>query len=247
MFANHAVNWIRSTQGPLFLYFAPYAPHEPYADLPPGTTARALEPYDVPSFGEADVSDKPPYIADLPWTGARRACRAGSVGASATSSRVSIARSARIVRRWRHTKRLSNTMIVFMSDNGYMWGEHRAYFKAKPYEEAMRVPMVVRYDPWTTAARTESHVVLNLDLAQTFAGLGDARVTGRGGTEPPAPDPGGGRGMADRLPPGAFLRDREGLPRTRLLRAPEHRLEVRDLHVGCARSCTTCARTLTSW
>src|SRR3954453_9595825 len=69
VFANQAVNFIREKQGPLFLYFAPYAPHEPYIDLPERDNCLPLGPYAAPSFGESDVSDKPPYISGLPWTG----------------------------------------------------------------------------------------------------------------------------------------------------------------------------------
>ena len=38
------------------------------------------------------------------------------------------------------TGRLSNTLIVFTSDNGMLWGEHRWSSKVVPYEESIRVP-----------------------------------------------------------------------------------------------------------
>jgi N-acetylglucosamine-6-sulfatase len=65
-------------------------------------------------------------------------------------------------------------MIVFMSDNGYAFGEHRWDYKMSAYEESIRVPLVVRYDPLTFAGRKDAHLALNIDLAPTFAGL--ARV-----------------------------------------------------------------------
>ncbi len=76
------------------------------------------------------------------------------------------------------TGRLSNTMIVFMSDNGFMWGEHRLFDKAKPYEEAIQIPMVVRYDPMTSGRRTESAIATNLDIAPTFAALAGVPAPG---------------------------------------------------------------------
>ena len=42
--------------------------------------------------------------------------------------------------------RLDNTLIVFMSDNGYAWGEHRLQGKNTPYDASVRVPLVMRYD-----------------------------------------------------------------------------------------------------
>jgi N-acetylglucosamine-6-sulfatase len=49
-------------------------------------------------------------------------------------------------------------------------GEHRWTDKKVPYEESIRVPMIVRYDPITQqTARTETHFLLNVDFAPTFA------------------------------------------------------------------------------
>jgi N-acetylglucosamine-6-sulfatase len=51
---------------------------------------------------------------------------------------------------------LSNTYIVFTSDNGFHHGEHRIQRgKARPYEESARVPLLVRGLAWQQAlART---------------------------------------------------------------------------------------------
>ena len=51
-------------------------------------------------------------------------------------------------------------MVVFMSDNGFLYGEHRwgttgSMNKQVPYEESIRVPYVVRYDPLTWTPRTD--------------------------------------------------------------------------------------------
>jgi arylsulfatase A-like enzyme len=162
----------------LFLYYAPYAPHEPYdKNLPARDDCPALGPYGPESWGEADVSDKPPYVQDAPWTDRERHMptwiRAGQCNLIHGVDRS----VGRIVDALADTGRLSNTMLVFMSDNGYMWGEHREYFKAKPYEEAIRVPMVVRYDP-ITSGRSESRIALNLDVAPTFADLANVGAPG---------------------------------------------------------------------
>ena len=69
------------------------------------------------------------------------------------------------------TGRLSNTLIVFTSDNGMLWGEHRWSSKVVPYEESIRVPFVIRDDALITAPRRDDHLVLNIDLAPTFADI----------------------------------------------------------------------------
>ena len=54
------------------------------------------------------------------------------------------------------THRLAHSVILFASDNGVSWGEHRLSLGSKqvPYDEALRVPLVVRYEPFTTAPST---------------------------------------------------------------------------------------------
>jgi arylsulfatase A-like enzyme len=76
-----------------------------------------------------------------------------------------------ILRALRDTGRLQNTFIVFTSDNGMLWGEHRLFGKSVPYEEAVGVPFVVRYDAQFDAPREDDRLVLNIDLAPTFAAL----------------------------------------------------------------------------
>jgi N-acetylglucosamine-6-sulfatase len=64
---------------------------------------------------------------------------------------------------------LENTYIVFSSDNGYHLGHHRLRFgKQTPYEEDIRVPLVVR-GPNVPVGQVIEHLTANIDLAPTFA------------------------------------------------------------------------------
>ncbi|MGH2541634.1 MAG: sulfatase-like hydrolase/transferase, partial [Ardenticatenaceae bacterium] len=70
---------------------------------------------------------------------------------------------------------LENTIILFTSDNGMLWGEHGLAHKNKPYEEALRVPLFI-YNPldmWPDEVITEL-VAVDLDLAPTLLDLADA-------------------------------------------------------------------------
>jgi arylsulfatase A-like enzyme len=64
-----------------------------------------------------------------------------------------------------------STLVIFTSDNGYAWGEHRWVGKGCPYDECMRVPTIVRYPPLVTAARQDSRFVLNIDFFSTILEL----------------------------------------------------------------------------
>jgi len=79
--------------------------------------------------------------------------------------------------------RLANTIVVFASDNGYVWGEHRWRGKNVTYEESIRVPLVIRYDPLTqsVAGSTNSALIVNIDLTRTFAELAGASTEGMEG------------------------------------------------------------------
>ncbi|MBL8169300.1 MAG: sulfatase [Acidobacteria bacterium] len=69
-----------------------------------------------------------------------------------------------------------NTLVIFTTDNGYFHGEHGLADKWYPYEESIRVPLIVR-DPRLKSnkrGQLNDDMVLNVDLAPTilgFAGL----------------------------------------------------------------------------
>jgi arylsulfatase A-like enzyme len=83
-----------------------------------------------------------------------------------------------LVEALRESGKLENTYIVFTSDNGFHLGQHRlSAGKWTPYEEDIRVPLIVR-GPGVPEGETLHHMVLNNDLAPTFADLA--------GAEPPS-------------------------------------------------------------
>src|SRR4051812_18963073 len=67
--AEQAVRFVRSSDPaqPLFLFFAPHAPHTPAVPAPGDRDAfRHLAPWRPRSYDEADISDKPDYLARQP-------------------------------------------------------------------------------------------------------------------------------------------------------------------------------------
>jgi arylsulfatase A-like enzyme len=61
-----------------------------------------------------------------------------------------------------------NTMIVFYSDNGFLFGDHGLIDKRNAYEPSVRVPMVAYAPGLLPKGVTNPAVVRNLDLAPTF-------------------------------------------------------------------------------
>ncbi len=63
---------------------------------------------------------------------------------------------------------LENTMVVYMGDNGFSFGERGLIDKRHMYEESMRVPLLVHCPAVVKAGTKLESVVQNIDLAPTF-------------------------------------------------------------------------------
>ena len=63
---------------------------------------------------------------------------------------------------------LDSTLIIFMGDNGFSFGEHGLIDKRTAYEESMRVPMVMHCPELFTRGTVVSQVVANIDIAPTI-------------------------------------------------------------------------------
>src|SRR5215208_2352667 len=175
LFAEKAATFLQSTAGgaPFFMYLSTNAPHSPAL-----AAQRHLSMFsDVslskpPSFNEADVSDKPAWMRNTPILTPEEVTKLRDRYRQRLRSLQSVDEMvSRLVGVLKQTGELSNTYIVFTSDNGLHLGEHR--IKAKKwtaYEEAIHVPLLVR-GPGVPRGVSRSQMVLNNDLALTFASL----------------------------------------------------------------------------
>ena len=67
-----------------------------------------------------------------------------------------------------------NTIVVYVADQGYFLGEHGFFDKRMYYEEAARMPFVIRYPGHIPAGKRVKDLILNVDFASTlsdFAGV----------------------------------------------------------------------------
>ena len=169
---------------PFFLYFAPYAPHaEGAPDGPPTPAPRhkgALAHMTAPrplSFNEADVSDKPSHLQRRPVLNAKQITELDQEYRTRVESLLAVDEAVeRIIKALADRGELANSYIFFMSDNGYLLGQHRVpRGKGVPYEESIRVPLVVR-GPGISAGETVDYFALNIDFAPTVAELAGASI-----------------------------------------------------------------------
>jgi N-acetylglucosamine-6-sulfatase len=172
-----AINFIdlsQATDRPFFLYFAPTAPHGPATPDPRdvGRFEAVVASYaHPPSVGEPNVSDKPPYIRAKAWTSRIRS-RDDALHGKQLDAAYGVDRAIGAI--WNDLP--TNTVVLFMSDNGFLWGEHRWQGKNVPYNEALRIPMVVAgkgvdLSAIGTTGGTSDKIALNVDIRATLESL----------------------------------------------------------------------------
>jgi arylsulfatase A-like enzyme len=61
-----------------------------------------------------------------------------------------------------------NTIVIYLSDQGFYLGEHGWFDKRWIYEESFRTPMVMRYPGVVKAGTINNDFVMNLDIAPTL-------------------------------------------------------------------------------
>ena len=184
----------RKSKKPFFIWWSPAAPHREDvaddADGPPGPrspAARALRRQDVEatscrsrrtSTSPTSPTSPRPSRTTRPLHD-RRADRASSSSTTRAAIGSLLAvddHVKKLVKTLKRTNQLKNTLIVFLSDNGWMQGEHRiAGDKFLPYEESLRVPFILR-GPGIPAGRTVHGQVANVDFAPTLLDAANARA-----------------------------------------------------------------------
>jgi N-acetylglucosamine-6-sulfatase len=134
---------------------------------------------ETPNFNEKDVSDKPSFIRSrdrLDSKGKQKVSK--RLGCRLASLRAVDRGVKKIVSTLKKEDELENTVIMFVSDNGYFEGEHRiAVNKTFPYEEALRVPLAMRVPSRVIGGSQPAKVkqlVANIDLAPTILDLAGA-------------------------------------------------------------------------
>jgi N-acetylglucosamine-6-sulfatase len=176
---------------PFFIWWSPAAPHREDVSTtlmgrqgpdPRPAPRYADESAELtlprpPSFNEEDLADKrtnlqeaAPPLSDaqieqlqLDYEG-----RGGSL--MAVDQHVK-----HLVRTLRRTDQLDNTLILFLSDNGWLQGEHRIPGdKFLPYEESIRIPLIVR-GPGVPKGETVHGQVSNIDFAPTLLDVAHAK------------------------------------------------------------------------
>ena len=186
--SDKATDYIRRTAGadppfftadrPFLMWIGTKAPHQPATPAPRDEkTYPNVSLPRPPSFDEKDVSDKPDWLSDNPPLSREQKVYMEELHRKRLQSMLAVDDMiGDLIEALHDSGELDNTYVFFTSDNGFHLGQHRlGAGKWTPYEEDIRVPLVVR-GPGVPEGKTLHHMVLNNDLAPTFADLAGAET-----------------------------------------------------------------------
>jgi N-acetylglucosamine-6-sulfatase len=160
-----------SLSDPSASVFTPAERHRArYADAPvPRRPNAMLPPRDKPAL-ERRIDDLPPLGA------------ATATDDETIRNRLRMMASVdegvgRIFEALEETGHLDDTLVIFTSDHGYFYGEHGLSVERRlAYEEAIRIPMLMRYPKLIAPGRKLDAMVLSIDIAPTLLDLGGVAV-----------------------------------------------------------------------
>jgi len=155
---------------PFFVMYAPTTPHLPADD--PRYDSMPVSPPRGPAFNVNTMTENTPQYA-------RRTALTPDEIATSDEHYTSMAHAVRSFDDAVGSlvdslgDRARDTIVIYLSDNGYLYGEHRRTGKNDPWEESVNVPMIVRYPEALPAeqAFTSNALVQNVDIAATIADL----------------------------------------------------------------------------
>ncbi len=70
----------------------------------------------------------------------------------------------------------NNTLVIYISDQGFYMGEHGWFDKRFMYEESFRTPMLMRYPGVAKPGSVNNNLVMNLDIAPTVLSAAGIKI-----------------------------------------------------------------------
>lgn len=178
---GHAVEFIRREHDqPFCLYLGHKAIHGPFTPAERHKHLYTDEPIPLSPATRDTLDGKPMLQRPDPRTG--RLHRPGSGTSDATIRNMMRALMAvddgvgEVLKALEDTGQLENTLVIFTSDNGYFWREHGLGDKRAAYEDAIRIPLVMRYPKLVKPGTVIDQLVANIDICPTLLDLAGVRI-----------------------------------------------------------------------
>lgn len=162
---------------PFFLYLSHKAVHGPFTPEPRYKGTLADEPFEVPESGKllTDNSlNRPRWLLDQrnSWHGMDFPLHTGNSIEAFYKSYCEALRSVddsvgSVMLQLKKMGIYDDTLVIYMGDNGYMFGEHGLIDKRVAYETSSRVPMLMQCPAIFDGGSVVNEVVANIDIAPT--------------------------------------------------------------------------------
>ena len=164
-----------SSSQPWFAYVCPHAPHGPHFPASKHADEFEHKPLrDVGSLHEKSLKDKPDWVSgEAPYTRKERSAHSKEYRGMLRELQEVDDMVAGLISALADTNQLDNTYIFYLTDNGYLLGEHGLHYKNTPYEEASRTPFIVR-GPGIKKGIHSHLMVSHIDLPPTLLDLAGA-------------------------------------------------------------------------
>ncbi|HEX2196841.1 MAG TPA: sulfatase [Actinomycetota bacterium] len=160
----------KDDDAPWYLWLGPNAPHSPYSAEHRYKGARTKGWDGNPATRDRDVSDEPAFVERSQSSGehARKVRRKQLRTLYSVDDQV-----ARVFELLRELDEEEDTVAVFMSDNGFLWGEHGIVGKRYAYTQSIQIPLMIRWPGEVEPGSVDDRLVANLDLAPTLLDVAD--------------------------------------------------------------------------
>lgn len=173
-FAEQAAEYFEQPRDkPFFLMVSFYEPHSPFRFPQEYRGRRQADQFTAPIPGPEDDAQIPAVFRDL-----SPADKQGIAAAYYTSVEYMDKNVGLVLDALERSGQTQDTVVVYLSDHGYMLGQHGRFEKHTSYEEAVRAPLVIRYPRRIAAGRVSRAFVELVDLVPTIHSLCDLPLAG---------------------------------------------------------------------
>ncbi|MGI4833099.1 MAG: sulfatase family protein [Janthinobacterium lividum] len=197
LLTEHALGWLkgRDKRKPFFLYLSHKAVHSPLAPARRHKGRYRNQPYPLPPTYYQTLADDYKALGWPEWVKQQRYSWHGvdypyhdhinmeQLVQTYCETLLGVDDSIGVVLDYLKQKGLDkNTLVIYMGDNGFAFGEHGLIDKRQFYEESVKVPLLAYCPALFAGGQTITNLVQNTDIAPT--------VLAAAGLQPPAYMPG---------------------------------------------------------
>jgi N-acetylglucosamine-6-sulfatase len=182
LLTEHAINWLKSRNKskPFFLYLSHKAVHSPVTPAKRHSGMYKNKKYPLPSTYYQTLSDDYKKLGWPEWVKQQRYSWHGvdylyhshqdieELVQTYCETLMGVDESVGTVLDYLEAEGLDqNTLVIYMGDNGFSFGEHGLIDKRHFYEESVKVPFLVHCPELGPGTQTISKMVQNIDIAPT--------------------------------------------------------------------------------